>query len=98
MIQTPKHYRPLNHKIGISFTFAYFALQMLHEFSHLGVGVFNVGNAFLNAGSAKVTKHEEVCMGIRQTIVLYVLETFGLVAPEVMEFLIESKKSCTLII
>jgi len=53
----------------------------------LGVGPFTVGQAALKAASSKVAKHEKTCSDNQHALIPFAFDTFGFLAPEVVDLL-----------
>jgi len=53
----------------------------------LGVGPFTVGQAALKAASSKVAKHEKTCSDNQHAFIPFAFDTFGFLAPEVVDLL-----------
>ena len=61
-------------------------------FVGLGVGPFIVGHAALKAASSKVVKHEKTCSHNQHVFITFAFDTFGFLAPEVVDFLHRVRK------
>ena len=53
----------------------------------LAVGPFTVGQASLKVASSKVAKHEKTCSDNQHAFIPFVFDTFGFLAPEVVDLL-----------
>ena len=53
----------------------------------LGSGGFTAGHAALKAAACKVVKHENACIANQHVFVPFAFDTFGFLAPEVVELL-----------
>jgi len=53
----------------------------------LGVGPFIVGQTALKATSSKVAKHEKACFDNQHAFIPFAFDTFGFLAPEVVDLL-----------
>ena len=53
----------------------------------LGVGPFTVGQTVLKVASNKVAKHEKPCSDNQHAFIPFAFDTFGFLAPEVVDFL-----------
>jgi hypothetical protein len=60
----------------------------------LGVRPFTVGQAALKVASSKVAKHDKVFSDNQHVFIPFAFDTFGFLAPEVVDFYIEFKRSC----
>jgi len=58
----------------------------------LGVRPFTVGQAALKAASSKVAKHEKVCSDNQHAFIPFAFDTFGFLAPEVVDLLYRVQK------
>ena len=53
----------------------------------LGVGLFTIGQAALKAASNKVANHEKACSDNQHAFIPFAFDTFGFLAPEVVDLL-----------
>ena len=53
----------------------------------LEVRAFTVGQAALKAASSKVAKHEKTCSDNQHALIPFAFDTFGFLAPEVVDLL-----------
>jgi len=53
----------------------------------LGVGTFKVGQTTLRIASSKMIKHEKACSNNQHVLILFVFDTFGFLASEVVDLL-----------
>jgi len=60
----------------------------------LSVRPFTVGQAALKAALSKVVKHEKACSDNQHAFILFAFDTFGFLAPEVVNLLHRVQRSC----
>jgi len=58
----------------------------------LGVRPFTVGQPALKVVSSKVAKHEKVCSNNQHAFIPFALDTFGFLAPEIVDLLHRVRK------
>ncbi|GKC94744.1 hypothetical protein Tco_1160186 [Tanacetum coccineum] len=67
-------------------------LTGVSPFVRLSSRGFTAGQAALKAASCKVTKHEKACIENQHVFIHFAFDTFGFLAPEVVELLIRVQR------